>query len=547
MTRCALNRVVILASILSASAPLLSQFSERIEVRLHQLDVVIERRDGTPVTDLRKEDFEVRQDGVVQPITNFSLITESTAEDRIAPDAKQDQQVEQARPRTPRKFVFFVDEFPMHDATRAAILRQAGQLVESMNATDEAMVITPAARDHIPLLFTADKKSVMSMLDRVTRGMMRKEDVRKLDGEGMENEFQSSADPTGGEGFLRRGDCSQSLYACAKRRLGTLRSIAGALGQVPGKKVLVLLTMRMTSVPGLNLQAPLTTNPRDPRGSATILPDFRDLQRLTADAARVAAASNVLIYGLEAYEPGSSALSGMSVEAASPKFKRPSERGEGGAQDLLRTLADATGARAYSGTRHSGKMFEQISNDLSSYYSIAYRETDPNRRSTHRVEVRVRNRPDLVVRARRSVSAKDEKQETTGRALSALLTSNPPNPLAIGVRASPLIRRARQWEMPLEIRVPISRLTFAHEAKGYRSRFIVQVAAVGTQADFGSTQIEHEQELLIPEEKWAKSQEEHFTFNIAVPLEPGRYRIAAGVTDIASRESGFQVFPVTSP
>jgi len=538
MTRCALNRVVILASILSASAPLLSQFSERIEVRLHQLDVVVERRDGTPVTDLQKEDFEVRQDGVVQPITNFSLITESTAEDRIAPGAKQEQHVEQARPRPPRKFVFFVDEFPMHDATRADILRQAGELVESMNGNDEAMVITPAAREHIPLLFTADKKAVMSMLERVTKQMMRKEDVRNLD-----------ANATGDEEFLLRGDCSQSLYACAKRRLGTLRSIAGALGQVPGKKVLVLLAMRMTSVPGLNLQPsrPMAADPRDPRGTAPIVPDFRDLQRLTADAARVAAASNVLIYGLESYEPGSSALSGMSVEVAAPTYKRASERGEGGAQDLLRTLAEATGTRAYSGTRDSGKMFEQISSDLSSYYSIAYREIDPNRRSTHRVEVRVRNRPDLVVRARRSVSAKDEKQETPDRALSALLTSNPPNPLSIGVRASPLIRRGRQWEMPLEIRVPINRLTFAHEAKGYRSRFIVLVAAVGTHADFGSTQLEHEQELLIPEEKWAKSQQEHFTFNIAVRLKPGRYRIAVGVTDIASRESGFQAFRVTSP
>ena len=522
----------------------LLQFGERIEVRLQQVDVIVERRDGTPVTDLRLEDFEVRQDGVLQTITNFSLITESTAADQMAPDPAAPQSEPTVRPRPPRKFVFFVDEFPMHEQTRKEILGQANELVEGMIGNDEAMVITPAAMEQIPLLFTRDKNAIMTTLDNATRLMMRKEDVVNLDRLDLEFEHELVK----GDGMLRRGDCSASLYECAKRRLESLRAITGAMGQVPGKKVLLLLSSQMSSVPGLQLRIPTVSNPSDPRGSSSIIGGhFRDLQRLTGEVARAAAANNVVVYGIETYDPVRGALPGMSVDTPRPGLRPIAQRGAAGAQDLLISLAEATGGRSYSGTMESGKMFEQLSGDLRSYYSLAFRAGEPRRGSTRRVEVRVKNRPDLIVRARRNVTVVDDKQEIGDRTLSALLTSEPPNTLGIGVRARQPIRHGREREMPLEIRIPIRKLTFVQEAKGYRGKFMVHVATVGTHADFGSNNVEHTQDLLIPLEKWEKSQQEHYTFNVSVRLKPGRYRFAVGVTDVASRESGFQAFPVIAP
>lgn len=76
---------------------------------------------------------------------------------------------------------------------------------------------------------------------------------------------------------------------------------------------------------------------------------------------------------------------------------------------------------------------------------------------------------------------------------------------------------------------------------------MAHIATVGSQADFGSTQMDHDQELFIPEAKWESAQNEYFTFSVAVRLKPGKYRFAVGVTDTASRESGYQAFPVTAP
>ena len=46
----------------------------RINVNLVQVDAVVVDSKGKPVTDLKKEDFVILQDGKPQPITNFSFV-----------------------------------------------------------------------------------------------------------------------------------------------------------------------------------------------------------------------------------------------------------------------------------------------------------------------------------------------------------------------------------------------------------------------------------------------------------------------------------------
>ncbi|MGZ7078784.1 MAG: hypothetical protein ACXVJT_05145, partial [Thermoanaerobaculia bacterium] len=120
--------LAVLALLILPSA--IGQFSERIDVRVHELEVVVETRDGNPVADLQKDDFIVLQDGTPQEITNFSVVNESTATTSATgttttPGAARSA----ALPRKPRKFVFYLDEFAMHDATRKELLQQCAELV----------------------------------------------------------------------------------------------------------------------------------------------------------------------------------------------------------------------------------------------------------------------------------------------------------------------------------------------------------------------------------------------------------------------------------
>ncbi|MGZ7081237.1 MAG: VWA domain-containing protein, partial [Thermoanaerobaculia bacterium] len=489
--------------------PAFAQFSERLEVRVHEIDVVVETRDGKPVLNLGKDDFIVLQDGVAQAITNFSVVNETAG--TATASASETPPKQRAQTRKPRKFIFFIDAFEMLEETRKDLLRQSADLVGAMRYGDEAMVITPAWPTRIPLFFTSDKQALMRTLDRVTKQMARAGDVAA--GPLMTDNRQATINsiesgpfgggnnadpalhpaPTASERTLMRGDCGQSIEKCAELRLADLKSLVNAVGELPGKKVLVVMSTHMTSTPGLAL-----TNQGETRGGSGMqallrqeaVGSFRDLRPQTVEIARLAAANSVSIYGLEAYEPGVLALNGASVEEgrggdhAIPGVTKP---GIEGAQDLLRTLADSTGGKAFAGMPKSGEMFEQISRDLTSYYSLGYRETD-SRKKDHAIEVRVRNHPELVVRSRRNVRSMTPEDEQRGLAMAAVLSSTNLNTLGIVLTASPIVRHARYDEIPVHIRVPLSRLTFVDDGNVHRAKFTVLVAAVGEHADFGTSQ-----------------------------------------------------------
>jgi hypothetical protein len=274
--------------------------------------------------------------------------------------------------------------------------------------------------------------------------------------------------------------------------------------------------------------------------------DYRDLRRISNEVARVAAAGNILIYGLETYEPGEQALPGVTIDHATgsnESLTRSSKRGTEGTQDLLLSLADATGAKAFSGTRESDEMFEQISRDLSTYYSIGYRDADTKTKE-HRVEVRVRNHPEYVVRARKNVRTVTAEEEERGKAMAAVLSSSVSNPLQIRLTASPLVRKGRTVDIPVHVHVPLSRLTFLQRNDEFRAQFRVLVAAVGEHADFGNSNMEHAQDVIVPRSRWDSAQTQEFRYDTTVRVSPGKYRIAVGVTDASSGESGFQTFTV---
>ena len=556
-----MRRASVVAVLAFLVLPAFAQFSERLEVRVHEIDVVVETRDGKPVMSLGKDDFIVLEDGAAQQITNFSIVNESagSATAAVKPAVAQTTQPTESA-RKPRKFIFFLDAFEMLEETRQGLMRQAEQLVGVMRDGDEAMVVTPAWPNRIPLFFTPDKKALMASLDHVTRVMARAGDVKAgslmadnraetmiqiqsgLGGRGNSADPSLHPAPTREEQTLRRGDCGASFRKCAEMRLGDLKSIVSAVGELPGKKVVVVMSSHMTSTPGLELGNPHISNPRE------IVSSYRDLRRETNEIAKIAASNNVSIYGIETYEPGTSLLYGSSVEEGrdvSHDIPHPRAPGIEGAQDLLGTLAESTGAKAFAGLHESDEMFSQISQDLTSYYSIGYRATD-SKKKDHSVDVRVRNHPEYVVRARRSVHTQTPDEEQRGLAMAAVLSANHSNQLGITLTASPLVRKMRRVEIPVHVHVPLSRLTFIDDGDTRRAQFKVVVAAVGEHADFGTSQLEHAQDIRVPASRWDDAQKQHFTYDTTVVVTPGRYRIAVGATDMTSGESGFQTFDVNA-
>jgi hypothetical protein len=81
--------------------PSISPSSEptlRITVTLVQVDSIVTDSKGKHITDLKPEDFELRQDGKVQKITHFSYINTSSGKAVVQ---KQKQAVDKSAPPLP--------------------------------------------------------------------------------------------------------------------------------------------------------------------------------------------------------------------------------------------------------------------------------------------------------------------------------------------------------------------------------------------------------------------------------------------------------------
>src|SRR4051794_18530465 len=100
-------RSIVLAAtwcLLCAQSPAPPALTERMDVTVVNVDVTVMDRHGTPIRNLTRDDFEIFEDGVRQPVSNFDRVEDS------APVAKTSGATEPSRPdRTRKKVLVLID------------------------------------------------------------------------------------------------------------------------------------------------------------------------------------------------------------------------------------------------------------------------------------------------------------------------------------------------------------------------------------------------------------------------------------------------------
>src|SRR5688572_27202269 len=82
-----IRRAVLIALSFVFLPQLEAQYVERVDVAVASIDVVVRDRDGKLVQGLTADDFEVYEDGKLQPITNFSAFDARAAAVTLATPA----------------------------------------------------------------------------------------------------------------------------------------------------------------------------------------------------------------------------------------------------------------------------------------------------------------------------------------------------------------------------------------------------------------------------------------------------------------------------
>ncbi len=568
--------VLLLASTVLAQVP----YIETFEVRLHNLDVVVTDAKGNPVRGLTKNDFIVLENGTSQPVTNFSLYDTSASTASSVHAAAAGSETFEAVPPPARHFVFFIDEIEVQRNARKRLYQRVQEFVEAMRDGDVASVVRPTAPSKVVQEFTGDRAAIESALktaidqsDLKMTGLSA--DIARLrDALGVENQPPNCAGGRNGckesNVFLSNNRATaQRDYAFAARRrvehrLGQIRALTTSLGSIEGRKILVMVTMGLGSVPGSEARSleqelgvdDLSSGDGDDF-SRLVKPEVITRSSLNAidDIARSAAANGVTIYALEPEVH----LELLSRGAASiPVRTGPMSTGMNAGPDLrkdvstsmhvdllqnsaatLTSLSEKTGGRWFRGDAGIDDTFKQLSTDLSVYYSLAYRATGAAG-ETRKVEVKVRNRPELKVRTRTEVLQKSTGREMDDLVVASLIYPRPVNELGIQVTAGAPVKARGYFTIPIDIVLPMSKLTFLPSEDGtkYVASFDVHFASAGRERDF-MTGGKQNQVVEITPEQHAQVAGINYRYKTGINVSEGASRIAVGLIDETTKLTGF--------
>lgn len=383
----------------------------RIDVNVIQVDAVVTDSKGSPVSGLTAADFEILQDGKPQPISDFSYVA-AAAIRRVSAPAAGDIPV--ASPAL----------------TPADVRRTVALVVDDLNLSIESMVqVREALRkfvddemqpgDLIAILRTG---SGMGVLQQFTA------DKAILDGAIGRLKYNAS----GVERQLLERPASELNEFFTVGTLGALRFAVNGLGEMPGRKSLVLFSENLPVLKrAQELNYPILNSPV-----------VEDLQHV-ADAANRAGVAIYTIdprglqyYGLTAADNGpANPLAGLAAEQQS--------------RDGLAILADETGGLFVHNTNDLVGAVRKALDD-SSYYLIGYHPNaatfDPKTGAItfHRLVVRVK-RPGLHVRTRTGFfgTAKPDRAPPAGRGLILRAMRSPFAASDIHVRLTPLFENDR--------------------------------------------------------------------------------------------------------
>lgn len=578
------------ASLISQQSP---QYTEQVEVRIRNLDVIVTDRAGNAVRGLKKSDFIVLENGVEQPVSNFAFYDSgATVSDAFDTGNPKEQEVEGNPP--PRRFMFFIDEMAMQPRARAALEKHVNEVVKTMRQGDLATVVRPTGAKKIVQEYTGDLVAIQKSLSaaiascRISMTSPQFAEFRKF-----RRDMEVASSPR--EISLAKREFAQRETDRVQHRLAQIRALLATMSREEGKKVFVMVTSGLSSQPGRaayefdqqmkffetgdwvaenrkQSQDEIWAEEREAgwmkaaarAGERRWAPmdrwqgmdplEFVDFRSQIDDIGRAAAADGVTIYALEPEVPLllDTTTKGVDARSAGTSLMQNDVTIQNVVpQDMLNqllhyeaetltSLTEKTGGKWFRGPGEIDDIFRQLADDLRTYYSLAYRPPSGDDGKPRKIAVQVRNRPELKVRTRTEVVDEPEARDMADRVVAGLLVPHVENDLAMTVKADSPKREGKSYEVPIEIVIPVERLKFFRAADGtWRASVRVHYAAARAEKEllsYGQT----EQLVELSEGQYAQRNRGRYRYSSSITVPKGSIKIALGVVDTSTKQASLQ-------
>jgi len=365
----------------------------KVRVDFVEVDAVVTDKEGRLVRDLKKEDFQVLEDGKSQAITNFTLVDIPIDKENrplfsptpIEPDVKTNE-----KPFDGRVYVMVVDDLHTRFGRTVRVKTAAKQFIERrLGANDLMAVVHTSGSSDSNQEFTSNKKLLLAAVDKTHGRKLDSATANKTTEYNNTRGIRQPGDPLNDPDDMERG-------FNARTTLDTLRNVAEWFGSVRGRRKAILFVSEGIDYDIYDI---IASNGSNHQSASTVLD-------ATREAIGAATRSNVAIYGID--PRGLTDLGDESIEIGSFPDDTSLGIGQGSlqnelrlSQDSLRTLSEETGGFAVVNRNDFSTAFQRIVEDNSSYYVLAYYPPDPRPGRIHKIDVRL-TRPGLTVRARKA-------------------------------------------------------------------------------------------------------------------------------------------------
>src|SRR5712691_923080 len=168
-----LSGVAVLAQNPPAAAPQQPQQPTfRVQVDYVEVDAVVTDRNGNLVRDLKKEDFQVLEDGKAQAINTFTFVNIPVeradrplfAASPIEPDVKSNE-----RPFEGRVYVMVIDDLHTRFGRSIRVKAAAKQFIERrLGANDLMAIVHTAGPSDAGQEFTSSKRLLLAAVDKTS-------------------------------------------------------------------------------------------------------------------------------------------------------------------------------------------------------------------------------------------------------------------------------------------------------------------------------------------------------------------------------------------
>ncbi len=517
-------------------------FFDALTVKVVNVDVVVTDKKGDRVTGLTRDDFEVFEDGRPVAVSNFYAI-DSRPVARPGADIEPLPEGDLARPRDLASvpldqrlyLIVYFDNLFLRPFNRNKVARLVRHFLSTHVAPgDRVMLVTYDRGMHVRQPFTTN-------LDLVGQALR---DIEMLTGYAVQDaterrdvihRVEQARDLDEAKGAVEF--YANSRYHDVTTSLNALKELVASLAGLPGRKALLHVTDGLPMTAAQDLFHLLDTVYTGDISGQMQAARFR-LRRHYRELIARANSNRVTFYTLEAVGLRSHAsLSAEHNFAAGSMIEVDFVR-TNNLREPLQMLALDTGGLSAFNTNNIDGALNNVAADFYSYYSLGYAPATSGDGRYHEIEVKTKNRK-LKVRHRNGYRDKTSEMRLSEGTLAALLYDARVNPLDIQVRLEVGRRRDDGYYLvPLEVRIPIGKMTLIPQATQHHAKLRVASAVVD---DKGRTSPPEQAAvpIQIPAADVEVARTKTYVYAVELLMREGRHEVGVGVFDEISGEISF--------